>query len=381
MQNIDLLSEQPLPDLKSYVRVKVLEASETFLTQAFLDEDRRFHSEILDGESPEALPLAASCADLTLGILEAWVAKAYLTGLASTASEDAARRMFGLVRSNLVQTIDGAAWIDNQSRRASTSKIGQTRLLFVADVESKRLDQLALAPGSFRAALVQIATHVNAEGLAEIGHPSSPPELYPNFGGAIYSRNVNALWVSPEIARPPYLDMGRFGPVSFGAFGTLIGHELAHSVSPDGIGYDAAGILRETWSAGARDALNTRLRCFERQLDAARASTKSKMDVHRVLDEHVADLVGVQVALSAMESDTGKSLDSDTRRAWRRDFFIAYAQQECGWSGDIDVPVDDQHAPARTRIDVVMSTLPEFASTFQCAPGTRMAPVDRCSLW
>jgi len=381
MQKFDHLAEQPLADLKSYVRVKVLEASVTFLTQAFLDEDRRFQSEILDGENHQAIPLAASCADLTWGILEAWVAKAYLAELASAASEDAARRMFGLVRSNLVQTIDRAPLIDNQSRRASASKVGQTRLLFVRDVEPKRLAQLVLAPGSFRAALLQIATHVNAEGLAEIGHPSSPPELYPNFGGAIYSRNVNALWVSPEIARPPYLDMGRFGAVSFGAFGTLIGHELAHSVSPDGIGYDAAGLLRETWSATARDAFKARLRCLERQLEGARADTKNKMDVHRVLDEHVADLVGVRVALSAMESDTAKSLDSDTRRARRRDFFIAYAQQECGWSGDLDVPVDDQHAPARARIDSVLSNVPEFAATFQCASGTPMAPVDRCSLW
>ena len=381
MRNIDLLTEQPLADLKSYARVEVMEASETFLTQTFLDEDRRFHREILEGEDHQPVALAASCADLTLGSLEPWVAKAYLAALTSPANEDAARRMFGLVRTNLVQAIDRAAWIDNQSRRASASKVSQTRLQFIGDVESKRLDKLVLTPGSFRAALVQIATHVNAEGLAEIGHPSSPPELYPNFGGAIYSRNVNALWVSPEIARPPYLDMGRFGAVSFGAFGTLIGHELAHSVSPDGIGYDAAGLLRETWSATARDAFNARLRCLERQLDVARNGPESKIDAHRVLDEHVADLVGVQVALSAMESDTAKSVDSDVQRARRRDFFIAYAQQECGWSGDPDVPVDDQHAPARARIDGVLSNIPEFAATFQCAAGTPMAPVERCSLW
>ena len=381
MQQIDLLTEQPLADLKSYARVNVVEASETFLTSAFLDEDRRFHHEILDGEGHQPVALAPICADLALRILEAWVARAYLATLTSRASEDAARRMFELVRVNVVQTIDRADWIDNQSRRASASKVSQTRLLFIGDVESKRLDKLVLTPGSFLAAMLQIATHVTAQDLAAIGHPSSPPELYPNFGGATYSRNVNALWVSPEIARPPYLDVGRFGAVSFGAFGTLIGHELAHGVSPDGLGYNAAGLMRETWSATARDLFNARLRCLERQLHSTRSGPEGKIDAHRVLDEHVADLVGVQVALSAMESDTAKYVDSDGRRARRRDFFIAYAQQKCGWSGDLDVPVDCQHAPARVRIDGVLSNIPEFAATFQCVEGTPMAPVERCSLW
>ena len=381
MRNIDHLAAQPLADLKSYARVQMLEASAMFLTQAFLEEERRFHRELLGGEfHREPVALAASCADLAVDLLQPWVAKAFLTDLHSSAPEDAARRMFASVRSHLVQRIDGAAWIDSQSRQASVAKVRQARLLFISDIESKRLDRLVLAPGSFRAALLQIATHVNAERFAEIGQPSSPPELYPTFEGAFYSHVVNALWISPEIVRPPYLDTGEFAAVSFGAFGTVIGHELAHSVSSDGIGWDAAGLQRETWSTTARDAFNTRLRCIERQLDSAGNGSKNNFDAHQVLDEHVADLVGVQIALSAMESDTAKSDDPQVQRARRRDFFIAYAQQQCGWSGDLDT-FHGKHPPARTRIDVVLSSIPEFASTFHCPPGTTMAPVDRCSLW
>lgn len=187
-----------------------------------------------------------------------------------------------------------------------------------------------------------------------------------------------------DITRDRSLSVPRHGSVwgvGFGAFGTLVGHELAHSVSPDGIRHDATGLLRETWSVPARDEFKSRLRCFENQLQRMKTGPKGPIDGRKVLDEHVADLVGVQIALSAMESDAIESTDS-AGRVRRRDFFIAYAQQECGWSGDyLDVPFDSHHAPGRVRINGTLSNTPEFAATFQCASGTPMAPVERCAVW
>ena len=358
-----------------------METSEDFLSRAILEEGRRFHHEIVDGEDHETLVLSKACADLTVGTLQAWVASAYLAPMASASNEEAARHMFSLVRSTLLQTIEQAAWLDLESRRASTFKMSQTRLQFIGDVESKRLDNIVLRPGSFWAAFLQIAGSVNADNFAEIGHPSPAPGLYPNFGGAINSRANNAIWVSPEISRPPYLRIGSCDGVSFGAFGTLIGHELAHGVSPDGIGWDAAGLLRETWTAAARRELDTRVNCLERQLAGTKAEPDATFDAHRALDEHVADLVGVNLALAAMEVASTKTTGSNTGQDQYREFFVAYAQQECGWSDDMDVPVDDAHAPARLRINGVLSNVPKFAATFRCPQGTAMAPAQRCSVW
>ncbi len=263
--------------------------------------------------------------------------------------------------------------------RGSVSKMTQTRLLSLNDVESKRLDSVVLPPGSFRAALKQIATAANTESLAGIGHPSAAPNLYPNFGGASDSRPINAIWVSPELARPPFLNTATFDAISFGAFGTLLGHELAHGISPDAIGWNAAGLLQETWTKTARDAFKTRVSCLERQLDGM--GSDPRINAHEVLDEHVADVLGVRFALAAMESRATGTVNPDVQQHRRRDFFVAYAQQECGWSGDLGVPVDEQHAAAWIRINAVLSNIPEFAATFRCSPGAVMAPVQRCPVW
>ena len=41
----------------------------------------------------------------------------------------------------------------------------------------------------------------------------------------------------------------------------------------------------------------------------------------------------------------------------------------------------DSHPPAEFRVNEVMMNRPEFARDFQCAENSKMAPVNRCSLW
>lgn len=43
--------------------------------------------------------------------------------------------------------------------------------------------------------------------------------------------------------------------------------------------------------------------------------------------------------------------------------------------------VDSAYAPARFRVNGVVSNMEEFASAFNCPVGSKMNPADKCTLW
>jgi predicted metalloendopeptidase len=293
----------------------------------------------------------------------------------------AARLTFSLLRARFVDAVERATWIDDGSRRAAVQKLVAVRFQLIDDLERK-YPHIELAPGSLRAAVREAAAKAHHELLLEIGRPGTAPVIDPVFDGAVYSSVVNTVWISPELRTPPLVRGGALDPVAFGSLGTVVGHEVAHALSPIGRQYDAAGLRRETWSQQAVAAFDDRVACLQRQLEGASGAWKDRA-AFRALNEHVADLGGVTLALAAMEGGRAAVADHPVVRDRRREFFMAYAQKECGLSGneDMDAAYDREHAPARVRINTVLSNVPEFAETFRCAPGKPMAPQQRCSLW
>ncbi len=41
----------------------------------------------------------------------------------------------------------------------------------------------------------------------------------------------------------------------------------------------------------------------------------------------------------------------------------------------------NEHPPEEFRVNGVLKNLPEFANSFACKAGSKMAPVERCSIW
>ena len=43
--------------------------------------------------------------------------------------------------------------------------------------------------------------------------------------------------------------------------------------------------------------------------------------------------------------------------------------------------MSDNHPPSRFRINGPFGNLPDFSRDYRCAPGTKMNPPQRCSVW
>lgn len=378
---IDAFARFSVSDLVSYVRLRLVVGSSYYLTQPFLDERRRFFAKESKGEKKaSALDLPATCVEDTAAVLEPWLADSYLSPLASAPAEQSARYLFERLRRQLIQRLQTIDWMDEKTRRSVETKVAKTRLQFVGDVVDV-LPKIDVPSGSFLGVMQAAARIANRVQLDKIGRSTEPPSLNASFMEASYSSLINAVWVSPELIRPPFLATGAPDVVTFGALGAFLAHELAHVWSPGaGRRFDASGFRVETWSPGALAAYRTRIACLEARLESF-GTARKKFEGPKLVDEHFADLVAVELALRTLEAEVGRPKTSSLTDRLHREFFVAYGQMACAASGDPEVAVDAVHAPTRVRINGVLSDLPQFARAFRCVPDAPLNPRARCSVW
>jgi putative endopeptidase len=380
---IDALMDIPLSDLKAYMRVVLVENRSEYVTSAFLAEEQRFHQEIVERRRPGPLRLKGACLMLANRAFGSQLASAYLPDLAEPREADAARRLFEALRTRFAALIGGADWIDERSRGVAAAKLQRVGLRLIGDVKAASLDALDLPAGSFLDAHRRVLAWRSAAALDQIGTPYREQPLVPSLETACYAPVLNTVWLSPEIVRPPYLRIDGFYAASFGALGTVIGHELGHALSPALNQLDVANAEGQVWAQQATAAFQERVGCLERQSDALAAAEKRTADGRLTASETLADLTGIKLALSTMESQP-QMRGVPPQAAWRRDFFVAYAQQACTfeprWRSEVD-SLRDPHPPARTRINKSMANTPEFASAFACPLGAPLAPRQRCVVW
>ena len=340
----------------------------------------RFHHEVVDGEDHVARDARSACSYLVSRDYGPWIDEAFL-GRLPVAADEPTRQLFDLLHERFAGMVAGATWLDDPTRQIAAAKVSRLTLRFVLDPDPG-LDGLVLEPGSLLDAVWRMGARQSELRLAQIGTLGKRTfQMEHNAGGA-YSLFANSVWLSSEYARDPWIQRRPFNAINFGSLGTLLGHEIGHALSIRGRPFDATGVKHETWSKQAVAAFEARTACLEAQLSSFDVGARWRVDAHQTLEEDLATLVGVRIALAAMEADAATT-DIKARDNRRREFFLAFAQLRCGTNNGYPLhkSPDESHSPDGRILSGVLANVPEFAETFHCAPGTRMAPRERCAIW
>ncbi|MFI5391721.1 MAG: M13-type metalloendopeptidase, partial [Bacteriovoracales bacterium] len=111
------------------------------------------------------------------------------------------------------------------------------------------------------------------------------------------------------------------------------------------------------------------------------------VDGLKTLEENLADQGGVKLGMMALERNLTIRKESPP---WlgkfneKQQYWISYAQGWCTKTTDEALRAQmtsDSHPPEEFRVNAVLMNRPEFARDFNCKAGSKMAPVNRCSLW
>lgn len=174
-----------------------------------------------------------------------------------------------------------------------------------------------------------------------------PWDLPAHIVNAYYSIEANCVYVTDGLLRTLGLDLAATEP--FGILGVLLAHEMSHALDGDSIVRDQGldGSLPTAFPE-LREALST-------QLGLTSTRYPGSMDIELVVDEALADLIGLRAALDALEQRG--ATDSD-----RCQFFANWAHLMRGRCSDEEgrrrLKVDP-HPPLDVRCNL-LADLPEF---------------------
>jgi endothelin-converting enzyme/putative endopeptidase len=173
--------------------------------------------------------------------------------------------------------------------------------------------------------------------------------------------------------------------LNYGGAGAVIGHELTHGFDDQGRQFDAAGNLKDWWTAEDAKAFESRAGCFVDQYAAYTAIDDVKLNGKLTLGENTADNGGLRLALMAyLASSAGATARPVDGFTPEQRVFLGWAQVWCESRRPAYERLQAQtnpHSPGRYRVNGVVSNMPEFQKAFSCPAGAPMVSQKSCRVW
>ncbi|XP_067118871.1 endothelin-converting enzyme homolog [Centruroides vittatus] len=183
---------------------------------------------------------------------------------------------------------------------------------------------------------------------------------------------------------------------NYARYGTLLAHEITHSLDTENICKDSDGNLNRYSNINKicpEESLveyNKRVQCLVDQYGSYEIKGK-KVDGVKTIDENIADNGGLRYAYFAYKAyvniygNEGKhTLEDSEMYSPDQMFFISYATMWCESKRGEELKrilKPDDHSPQKFRIIGPVSNMKEFSEAFKCGNDKPMNPANKCILW
>jgi endothelin-converting enzyme/putative endopeptidase len=278
------------------------------------------------------------------------------------------------------------AWMDDASRKAAQEKLAAIANKIGFPERWRNYDKLEITRDSFMRNMTRGAQFETQRQLDKIGKPVDRTEfeMTPPTVNAYYDPSMNEMVFPAGILQPPFFNRAAAAPVNFGGIGMVMGHELTHGFDDEGRQFDAHGNLHEWWTPSVSKEFDQRASCVAEQFDGYTVLDGLHINGKLTLGENIADLGGVKLAHAAWLAT--KEQRAPAARAFTDEqlFFLGFAQSWCANKREEYTRMrvtTDPHSPAQYRVNGPLSNLSEFATAFQCKPGSKMVRAKQCVVW
>ena len=202
-----------------------------------------------------------------------------------------------------------------------------------------------------------------------------------------YNGSLRDIVFPAGILQPPIFDAAADPAINYGAIGGVIGHELTHGFDDEGRKLDAAGQLRDWWTAADAAAFEARAKRLGAQYATYEPVPGARINGELTMGENIADLGGLNVGLEAYHRSLGgepapvlDGLSGDQR------VFLGWAQAWRGKTRDDFVRrqvVSDPHSPRAFRIIGPARNVDAWYDAFGVKPGDAyyLPPAERVRIW
>jgi putative endopeptidase len=381
-----VLATASMNDLHDYLIWQYVHTEAHLLSTPFVTENFNFFRKTLTG-AKEQQPRWKRCVAYSDGDLGEALGKLFVERTFPPDAKARTLKMVNAIEAALGQDIEKLDWMTPETKvkaldklHAITNKIGYPD--HFRDYSSVKIVRGDLPGNSERATQFEFKRQ-----LDKIGKPLDRQEwqMTPPTVNAYYDPQMNNINFPAGILQPPFFDEKLDDAVNFGAIGAVIGHELTHGFDDEGRQFDAQGNLKDWWTPKDADAFETRVQCIVDEYSNFTAVDDLKVNGKLTLGENTADNGGMRIAYMALMNVLGNRLPPkiDGLSAQQR-FFLGWGQIWC----ENDRPEltrlltqTNPHAPSETRVNGVVSNMPQFKEAFGCHEGQPMVRAKACRVW
>lgn len=303
------------------------------------------------------------------------------------------------IKDEFVRKLKATEWMDDETTNKAIEKVHNivqkigypTRSPDITDPDSlaSYYKTVNISSKTYFANAVSIVSFAVAEEWSSLGKPVDRDrwDMTVPTVNAYYNPPGNEIVFPAGIMQFPVFDVDVPAYVSYGAFGSVAGHELSHAFDSTGRHYDQNGNYTDWWSEGTVEAFEKRAECFVDQYSNFTIPGPDDKPLHvngrLTLGENIADAGGLSASFQAWKRRSAEvpnahlpGLDYFTQSQL---FFVSYSNWWCGKSRHdtaINRIYTDPHAPKWARILGTMANSREFRESFQCE---KKKPT--CELW
>lgn len=307
------------------------------------------------------------------------------------------------VRNAFKDNVNAIPWMDNNTKTVVMEKadamhdeVGFPRYLVEQEKFKKRFkkyDHVEIKSDSLFKNRIAILKMAHQRMLKKLRKPVDKEEwpMDPQTINAMYSFNENEIIIPAGILQPPFFyAKGSPRSLSFGAIGSILGHELTHGFDNTGRKFNKNGELTaQWWSQDSLDGFNAKAKCVENQYSMYKVRDKYPINGKLTLGENIADNGGFKASFMAYKN----WLHKNGQEAWRLPginftseqlFFIGFGQAYCSNSRPTEqylATLSDRHSEEKFRVIGTLSNSYDFAKAFKCKPNQPMNPTSKCAVW
>jgi len=381
-----LVAKRPLGELQTYLRWHLARSASSRLSAAFRDADFDFYSKSLRGV-PERPARWQECVDAVDRDLGEALGKIFVARVFTPATRAAADEMVRGIHLRMGERLRALDWMSAPTRDRALEKLAAMRYKIGSPEAWRDYSQLTIERGDFFGNVRRATEFENRRRMAQIGKPIERGEweMTAPTVNAYYNASMNDMNFPAGVLLPPLFDPKLDDAPNYGNTGGTIGHELTHGFDDEGRQFDAAGNLRDWWTAEDAAKFKERAQCVVDQYAQYPIVDDLKINSRLTLGEDVADLGGTILAWEAWKKATaGRTLEARDGLTPEQRFFVGYAQWVCEEQRPEQLRLNaatNPHSPGIWRINGVVANMPEFAQAFSCKAGQPMVREKICRIW
>ncbi|KAF2443913.1 peptidase family M13 [Karstenula rhodostoma CBS 690.94] len=394
-----IIDETDVKVLQSYFIWKAVQSFSGYIEADAIKPYKRFTNELV-GKDPDSTPDRwRRCVGHVDDGLGWFLSRFFVEKAFSAEAKKFGDTIITDIKTEFARKLKATKWMDKATTKQAIDKVHNivqkigypTKSPDIMDPSNLKeyYSSVNISSGAFFANALSVRRFAVGDEWSALGKPVDREQwgmTVPTVN-AYYNPPGNEIVFPAGIMQFPVFSVDVPAYMSYGAFGSVAGHELSHAFDSTGRHYDQVGNYTDWWSNETVKAFEKRAGCFVEQYADFTIPGPDNKPLHvngrLTLGENIADAGGLSASYQAWKrrahEKPNQNLPGLEHFTQDQLFFVTYSNWWCGKSRKetaIQRIYTDPHAPKWARILGTMANSREFKDSFKCKEKK-----PTCQLW